>query len=77
MVYFRTNEDFLVSCWIEKLDGRKAYLKSEIRDVKGQLFVEATALFVKVNWGVANWQNVKNNIESSAPPLQKPENVSK
>ena len=45
----------MISCFIEKIDGRKIYVKGVITDITGEVHTEATALFVRVNWGIVNW----------------------
>lgn len=51
----------MISCTIEKIDGRKIYLKGVITDVEGKIYTEATALFVRVNWGTSIWRPILEN----------------
>lgn len=56
----------MISCWIDKIDGRKVYLRAKLVDKDGNVYTEATALFIKVQWGVANWKFIKSKLNSVA-----------
>ena len=40
--------DFAIEAWIERVDGRKLYLRAEMRE-DGKLIADATALFLEVD----------------------------
>jgi hypothetical protein len=45
-------------------------MKAKIVDVDGIVYTEATALFMKVNWGVANWSKIKTGLESKPSEIK-------
>lgn len=45
----KINQTVIIKVKIEKIEGRKVYLKSEMKDVDGTLLAEADSLFVKIN----------------------------
>ena len=41
----------MITCEVERREGRKIFLKANIIDSDGTIHTEANSLFVKVNWG--------------------------
>lgn len=47
-----TNQDYMITCEVDKIEGRKVYVKATIFDKDHNVCTEASALFLTVNWGV-------------------------
>lgn len=45
----KSNQTVIVTIKLEKIEGRKIYLKGEMKDIDGNLLSEADSLFVKTN----------------------------
>ena len=57
------NEDYLIKCTVEKVDGRKVYLRADVYDKDKNLCSSANALFLTVNWGGKQWKDTLNTIQ--------------
>ncbi|CAD8070089.1 unnamed protein product [Paramecium primaurelia] len=60
-----TNKDYLISCEVEKVQGRKVFLKAKVYDNQNNICGEATALFITVNWGGKQWKQVIDTLQNT------------
>ncbi|CAD8090046.1 unnamed protein product [Paramecium sonneborni] len=60
-----TNKDYLISCEVEKIQGRKVFLKAVVYDKDKNICGEATALFITVNWGGKQWKQAIETLQST------------
>ncbi|CAK86849.1 unnamed protein product (macronuclear) [Paramecium tetraurelia] len=60
-----TNKDYLISCEVEKVQGRKVFLKAIVYDNDKNICGEATALFITVNWGGKQWKQAIETLQNT------------
>lgn len=50
----KIHQDYMITCEVEKVDGRKVHVKAKIYDQDHNVCTEATGLFVTVGWGTSS-----------------------
>ncbi|CAD8160604.1 unnamed protein product [Paramecium octaurelia] len=59
----KTNHDYMITAEIDKIEGRKVFLKATIYDQDKTICTEATGLFLTVQWGGQMWKNALDKIK--------------
>lgn len=55
----------MITAEIDKIEGRKVYLKAVIYDKDKTVCTEATGLFLTVKWGGQMWKNALDKMKSN------------
>ncbi|CAD8148309.1 unnamed protein product [Paramecium octaurelia] len=54
----KLNEDYLITCEVQNIQGRKVFLKAVVQDSENNICSEANAIFLTVNWGGNQWKKM-------------------
>lgn len=57
------NKEYMIQCYVKKIEGRKVIVHSNIIDSKGRVCVESDAMMIRVKWNIQAWQFLFNNLK--------------